>query len=292
MGSTNSEAFITARRSTRGDDPRSHSEIIEEQPWSIYGYAMRQQIVNGEKTEHFAIEVVSKVEKIEDGQYVLKFNILFNNGERHLSKYVGNVRQGDEFTKTTLTQDLTMETPGFGYLEYRGPSPMWNIKGVNRWSIRLYTDGIVVHPDQYWGVELNGEGEYITIELFTDSHYTTEIPEGRYVISKEEVPYHANMGQGGWGYNFGTWYYDLGDNQAPAVSGEVNVGRNGDDYTVAFQLIDDRGNTIQSDYAGPPAVLGQLQHFQRSSRPCLVVRSFHELRGSQSSESHERSRTT
>ena len=226
-------------------------EIIEEQPWSIYGYAMRQQIVNGEKTEHFAIEVVSKVEKIGDGQYVLKFNILFNNGERHLSKYVGNVRQGDEFTKTTLTQDLTMETPGFGYLEYRGPSPMWNIKGVNRWSIRLYTDGIVVHPDQYWGVELNGEGEYITIELFTDSHYTTEIPEGRYVISKEEVPYHANMGQGGWGYNFGTWYYDLGDNQAPAVSGEVNVGRNGDDYTVAFQLIDDRGNTIQSDYTGP-----------------------------------------
>ena len=215
-------------------------EIIEEQPWSIYGYAMRQQIVNGEKTEHFAIEVVSKVEKIGDGQYVLKFNILFNNGERHLSKYVGNVRQ-----------DLTMETPGFGYLEYRGPSPMWNIKGVNRWSIRLYTDGIVVHPDQYWGVELNGEGEYITIELFTDSHYTTEIPEGRYVISKEEVPYHANMGQGGWGYNFGTWYYDLGDNQAPAVSGEVNVGRNGDDYTVAFQLIDDRGNTIQSDYTGP-----------------------------------------
>ena len=81
-----------------------------------------------------------------------------------------------------------METPGFGYLEYRGPSPMWNIKGVNRWSIRLFTDGIVVHPDQYWGVELNGEGEYITIELFTDSHYTTEIPEGRYVISKEEVP--------------------------------------------------------------------------------------------------------
>ena len=76
-------------------------EIIEEQPWSIYGYAMRQQIVNGEKTEHFAIEVVSKVEKIGDGQYVLKFNILFNNGERHLSKYVGNVRQGDEFTKTT-----------------------------------------------------------------------------------------------------------------------------------------------------------------------------------------------
>ena len=123
-------------------------EIIEEQPWSIYGYAMRQQIVDGEKTEHFAIEVVSKVEKIEDGQYVLKFNILFNNGERHLSKYVGNVRQGDEFTKTTLTQDLTMETPGFGYLEYRGPSPMWNIKGVNRWSIRLYTDGIDVYKRQ------------------------------------------------------------------------------------------------------------------------------------------------
>ena len=59
------------------------------------------------------------------------------------------------------------------------------------------------------------------------------------------------MGQGGWGYNFGTWYYDLGDNQAPAISGEVNVGRDGSDYTIGFQLTDDRGNVIQGDYTGP-----------------------------------------
>ena len=100
------------------------------------------------------------------------------------------------------------------------------------------------------------------------------------------------MGQGGWGYNFGTWYYDLGDNQAPAVSGEVNVSRTGDDYTVTFQLIDDRGNTIQSDYTGPLQYWDSYNTSSASSRPCLVVRSFHELRGSQSSESHERSRTT
>lgn len=226
-------------------------EQIEENPWSIYGYAMRTEAANGEKVNTFAVEIDSKVKQLDNGEYVLKFNMLLNTGERYVAKYAGKIKQGDEFTRSKLTGDVAME-PGYGYVEYVGKSYIRD--GVNRWNIRLFADELVVHPEEYWGVELKGSGDYIIIEVFTDSHYTTEIPDGKYVISTEESPYHVGMGTGGWGFNMGTWYYSINggkeDKEAPAKSGELVLKKSGEAYELTYSFVDDRGYKIAGSYNG------------------------------------------
>ena len=218
----------------------------DDEPWNYYKYCTYTNITDGIESRYFVKDGTVKATK-EGNVYTMKYNILLDNDEWYLAKYVGTIRQGDEYTRSTFVGDKTL-VPSFGYLEYDGPSPMGNIKGVNRWNIRLYSEGVTVDPSYYWGV--SGDGDFMRIQLYTDGHYTTEIPEGRYVISAEEVPYHANEGQGGWGITFGTWYYDMDENEAPAITGEVNISRDGSKYIVEVEFVDDRGNTIKTKYDG------------------------------------------
>ena len=229
-------------------------EVMENERWSIYAYANFQTIADGVDSIRFITDGKVKVER--DGDiYVMKFNFLCEDGLRVLGKYTGPVVLGDEYTRTTLVEDVSMDNLGFGYVEYEGPSPMANIKGVNRWYIRLYDNTLKVDPDYYWGIYNDTYGEYIVMQVYTDGSHTDRIPEGRYVISEEEVPYHVNEGQGGFGFNFGTWYYyfEDGENlqQAPAISGEVNIAWAGEDYIIDAVIIDDRGNEITASYEGP-----------------------------------------
>lgn len=228
-------------------------EIRQNERYKIWGYANYQTIQEGVDSVRFIVDGTVKVSKTAD-EYVMKFNFLCEDGIRVVGKYSGPVVQGDEYTRTTLTEDVVMENLGFGYLEYEGPSPMQNIKGVNRWNIRLYDNTLRVEPDQYWGIYNDSYGEYIVMQVFTDGSYTEYIPEGRYVISEEEVPYHINQGQGGFGFNFATWYnyFEEGEyiQQAPAITGEVNISRDGTEYIIDIEIVDDRGNTITANYQG------------------------------------------
>lgn len=222
--------------------------------YKIWGVAHYQTILDGVDSARFVTEGMCVVDKDED-EYTMKFNFLCEDGIRVVGKYVGPVRQGDEYTRSTFVGDVEMKNLSYGYLEYAGPSPMANIKGVNRWNIRLYDSTIKVDPDYYWGIYNDTYGEYIVLQTFTDGYYTEFIPEGRYVISEEEVPFHINQGQGGWGFNFGTWYNNFkeGENiaEAPAITGEVNVARDGENYVIDVDIVDDRGNHITASYNGP-----------------------------------------
>lgn len=222
--------------------------------YKIWGVAHYQTIIDGVDSTRFVTDGMCLVDKKGD-EYTMKFNFLCEDGIRVVGKYVGPVRQGDEYTRSTLSSDVEMKNLGFGYVEYEGPSPMANIKGVNRWNIRLYDSTLRVDPDYYWGIYNDTYGEYIVLQTYTDGYYTDFIPEGRYVISEEEVPFHVNQGQGGWGFNFGTWYNNFteGENiaEAPAISGEVNVARDGENYVIDVNIVDDKGNRITASYNGP-----------------------------------------
>lgn len=224
-------------------------DVIENERNRIWAYAAYQTITDGVEELLFIRNGAMKASRDGD-TYTLKLNMELENGERHLAKYTGALKLGDEFTKSTFVGDREIGELDFGYLVYDGPSPMWNIEGVNRWSIRLYNDGLTVYPDDYWGIGNDGEGEYIIIEFYTDSHYTTDIPTGRYAISDEEVPYHAAMGEGGWGFNFGTWYYDFDKDECPAKTGDIQISKTGDEYTIEIEFVDDRGNNVTGQYVG------------------------------------------
>lgn len=220
----------------------------------IYGFAHYETKIDGVDSIRFVTDGMCIVDR-EDDEYTMKFNFLCEDGVRVVGKYVGPVRQGDEYTRSTVSGDVEMKNLSYGYVEYAGPSPMANIKGVNRWNIRLYDETVRVDPDYYWGIYNDSYGEYIVLQTYTDGHYTEFIPEGRYIISEEEVPFHVNQGQGGWGFNFGTWYNNFKDGsniaEAPAISGEVNVSREGENYLIELDIVDDRGYHITASYNGP-----------------------------------------
>lgn len=181
----------------------------------------------------------------------VRFNIVMENGSRHLGKYVGRVKQGDEFTVSTLKGDRTFANAKVGYIEYKGKSPIAG-KENNRWNIYLYTAGLTAYPEYYWAVE--GSGEFVRLTIYTDVTQTTSIADGNYIIGDEKA---GNAGLGGGteaGLDWGTWYYELKNddftNYAPIKTGNIAFSKVGDVYTIKANGIDDRENKINIDYAG------------------------------------------
>ncbi|WHT38551.1 hypothetical protein QNH98_16320 [Myroides sp. mNGS23_01] len=68
----------------------------------------------GIKDELYILDGAIKVMDNEKGQEI-RFNILLEDGTRHLGKYIGKVKQGDEYTISTLRADKTVSklTQGF-----------------------------------------------------------------------------------------------------------------------------------------------------------------------------------
>lgn len=224
-------------------------EIREKDRWRMAAYAYYASGTDGDVTKQFItggkIKVLAKGEDQE-----VRFNILVEDGTRHVGKYTGYVRQGDEYTVTTLRDDVEIGQLDFGYLDYEGPSPMAG-KDNNRWNIRLYNSGLTVDPSYYWGV--GGVGEFVRIGIYTDHSSTTDIPVGEYPIG-DEIIGNAGIGEGMVGLDWGTWYFNLHEDTedaAPAKTGTITVSKTGDTYTVNIDVVDDRENHITGNYTGP-----------------------------------------
>ncbi|MTG99299.1 MULTISPECIES: hypothetical protein [Myroides] len=186
----------------------------------------------------------------KNGKQEVRFNVELEDGTRHIGKYSGNVRQGDEFTVTTLKSDKQVEQLDFGYLEYKGKSPITG-KELNRWNIFLFNNKLKTYPENYWQIE--GSGDYLRLTMYTDVSMTTDIPTGEFTIGEEEVGFIGKGGGSEPGLDWGTWYYNVlnGDmNQyAPLKTGKVKVSKNNDTYTITIDAIDDRENKITASYS-------------------------------------------
>jgi hypothetical protein len=209
----------------------------------------------GIKDKLYILDGAIKVMDNEKGQEI-RFNILLEDGTRHLGKYIGKIKQGDEYTISTLRADKTVNKLTQGFLEYKGKSPITG-KDNNRWDIYLYSETLTPTPGAYF--EVNGIGEWMRVRLFTDINTTTDIPVGEYPIGEEIV---GNAGLGGGsevGLDWGTWFFEQainkdGDlattNYAPTRTGTVKVEKTGDQYTITVNAIDDRENKITASYTG------------------------------------------
>ncbi len=184
------------------------------------------------------------------GQQV-RFNIELQDGSRHVGKYTGKVRQGDEYTISSLKTDRTVGALDYGYIEYDGKSPIAG-KENNRWNIYLYNKGVTTYPEYFWATE--GTGEFLRLAIYTDVNATTDIPAGVYPIGQESA---GNAGIGGGtevGLDFGTWFFEMKNDDyahsAPTRTGTVTIAKTGNNYSIQLNAVDDRSNKITAEYSG------------------------------------------
>ncbi|MGG5577970.1 hypothetical protein ACPDHL_11610 [Myroides sp. C15-4] len=209
----------------------------------------------GIQEELYILDGSIKVMDNEKGQEV-RFNIVLENGTRHLGKYIGKVKQGDEYTISTLRADKEVQPLTQGFLEYKGKSPITD-KPNNRWNMYLYSGTLTPYPGEYFNV--GGAGEWMRVTLYTDVNTTTDIPVGEFPIGEEQA---GNAGLGGGsepGLDWGTWFFQQTINEegesvtssfAPTRTGTVKVEKTGDQYTITVNAIDDRENRITASYTG------------------------------------------
>ncbi len=219
----------------------------------------------GIEEELYILDGSIKVMEHKQGQEI-RFNILLENGKRHLGKYTGTVKQGDQYTISTLRADQEVQELTQGFLEYKGKSPI-TAKENNRWNLYLYSETLTPYPGQYFGVD--GSGEWMRVTLYTDVNATTDIPVGEFPIGEEMA---GNAGEGGGsepGLDWGTWFFkqtidsegeSVTTGFAPTRTGTVKVEKNGDVYTITVNAIDDRENKITASYTG------NLQFVNNASR--------------------------
>lgn len=132
------------------------------------------------------------------------------------------------------------------------PSANWEMQ---LWSTNLQLD------DTVWPYVYEGSGSRLKLNIYStkieknddDEYY---LPDGTYNVSSDEehAPWTVEVGVDGVGgvidpvFPKGSWYFDVQDSTnkgiAPLVGGSMTVERNGEEYTLKFDFVDDAGNAI------------------------------------------------
>lgn len=229
----------------------SAEDIADDAPYYAFSYFRQVNAAAGIDKEQFITGGTVRVTEKDNGQE-LRFNLLLEDGTWHVSKYVGNVRQGDEYTVTTLVNDVEVAPFNHGYIEYKGQSPIAGSDN-KRWNLYLASPNVTLYPEYYWAAE--GTGEYMRITLYSDGAAGMTLAEGTYPLGNEVA---GNAGAGAGyevGLDFGTWYYQMEAdeyaNYAPVKTGTIVVAKEGANYTITMNGKDDRDNTITASYSGP-----------------------------------------
>lgn len=228
----------------------SEEDIDEGAPYYAFAYLEHNNESDGVAKEVFITGGSIKVMDYGEEQEV-RFNLELDDGTRHIGKYSGEVRQGDEYTVSTLRTDRQVGQLDYGFIEYKGESPIAG-KENNRWDIYLVNDGITMYPENYWITE--GTGEFLRLTMYTEIEVTDDIPAGEFPIGEEEP---GNIGSGGGydaGLSYGTWFIELENdntnNYAPIKTGQVTVAKSADIYTITLVGVDDRDNAVEASYSG------------------------------------------
>ena len=245
--------------------------------YSFASFIHRDQAA-GIDEELYILDGSIKVMEHKQGQEI-RFNILLENGERHLGKYTGTVKQGDQYTISTLRGDKEVTNLTQGFLEYKGKSPI-TANNNNRWNMYLYSETLTPHPGQYFGVE--GAGDWMRVTLYTDVNTTNDIPVGEFPIG-EELAGNAGLGGGSEpGLDWGTWFFEqtidshgesVTTNFAPTRTGTVKVEKTGDIYTISVNAIDDRENKITASYTGKLAFVNNASR-AAAQQPKVAKKSY------------------
>jgi hypothetical protein len=134
-----------------------------------------------------------------------------------------------------------------GELVYFGDA--YNSKTTNNFSAYLASES--VNPGDS---VLNGE--MLVLEFNTDITVTDSIPDGTYNMMTELtygnlIPYSLVFGYTTTeGYEYGTWYYSTTTTKK-IKTGNIVVSKNGNIYTVNYNLFDRFGSKVSGTFTGP-----------------------------------------
>ncbi|MNJ94914.1 hypothetical protein D3C87_126180 [compost metagenome] len=244
----------------------TQQDIEDGAPYYAFASFKHNNSKEGIAKEVFITDGSVKVMDKKDDQEV-RFNFELQDGSRHVGKYTGKVRQGDEYTVTTLTTDRQVGQLDHGYIEYKGKSPIAG-KENNRWDIYILNQNVTTYPEYYWASE--GTGDFMRITLYTPTEVTTEISAGTYPIGEENAG-NAGLGAGSEiGLEFGTWFFEMKNddftNYAPIKTGSVIVAKNNEVYTITLEGMDDRQNMIKANYSGELTFINSASSDATSSK--------------------------
>ena len=139
----------------------------------------------------------------------------------------GNAGGGDGMT-------VVNNAMRFGYLENWGVYYEDQPSNISNWLLHLSANAF---NEEGW----SDRGNLVVVELFSSG--TGEVLDGRYTIEAFLEEYYSDFSIGDGfvdneGYCAGTWLFENGTGTAAALSGEMEVKRNGQDYTITYDFRD------------------------------------------------------
>ena len=175
-------------------------------------------------------------------------------------------QKGKSDVNSTIYEDVETGPMPYNRVEVMANNDNRNYPFV-QWMLMFYTDGLTYN--KLWG-RWDGSGERMRILLLGSPQHEDDVKLEE--MTYEIVPYDEYNKQPltdrkpGWAcgsrgdgktvaYPSGTWYQVIEAGKATqwagAESGTITVSKNGDDYTVSWDLTSDAGCKVTGSYTGP-----------------------------------------
>lgn len=177
---------------------------------------------------------------------------------------------GKEFL-TNLTAPVEITDMGTGVVNdvYISPNQTWQDRPIAYWQLTLFAQSVERNKEWYGFWHYTGVGTRLFLDIYSerivyndDAEYC--LPEGDYTVAADEtdaednavlVPFTVKPGRetnGSMSVVGGSWYLEvIGDaeedvygDMAPISSGTLHVARNGEEYTLTMDFMDDAGFSI------------------------------------------------
>ena len=170
-----------------------------------------------------------------------------NDGKVHHVVYEGSLELGwlqfeDPDFFSTLDSDMTVNEIG-GHLRLTNYGDVFGV-GANNWSVSMISTD-----------EMNGP--YFMLDVITDSMSTSiDSVLGTYTVAKENVAKNTFLAGALDGTQYvGSWYTGVVDgfidhgNRAPLTGGTITIAKDGSNYVVTYDCVDDNGHKITGTYS-------------------------------------------
>ena len=175
-------------------------------------------------------------------------------------------QKGKSDVNSTIYEDVETGPMLYSRVEVMANND-WRDYPFVQWTLTLYTDGLTYN--KLWG-RWDGSGERMRILLLGSPQHEDDVTLEE--MTYEIVPYDEYNKEPltdrkpGWAcgsrgdgktvvYPAGTWYQVIEAGKATqwasAESGTITVSKNGDDYTVSWDLTSDAGCKVTGSYTGP-----------------------------------------
>ena len=176
-------------------------------------------------------------------------------------------QKGKSDVNSTIYEDVETGPMLYSRVEVMANND-WRDYPFVQWTLTLYTDGLT-YNNKTWA-RWEGSGERMRILLLGSPQHEDDVKLEE--MTYEIVPYDEynkqplTDRQPGWAcgsrgdgktvlYPSGTWYQVIEAGKATqwasAESGTITVSKNGDDYTVSWDLTSDAGCKVTGSYTGP-----------------------------------------